>query len=61
MALADRANQYIDEKKPWALMKDPAAAKTVQDVCSMGINFFRILMIYLKPVLPKRQNKSNNF
>ena len=52
MALADRANQYIDEKKPWTLMKDPANKQMVQDVCSMGINLFRILMIYLKPVLP---------
>ncbi|MFZ2314333.1 MAG: methionine--tRNA ligase [Gammaproteobacteria bacterium] len=53
MALADKANQYIDEKKPWSLMKDPAQKQTVQDVCSMGINLFRQLMIYLKPVLPE--------
>lgn len=52
MALADRANQYIDEKKPWTLIKDPVQKQLVQDVCTMGINLFRILMIYLKPVLP---------
>ncbi|MBK8509635.1 MAG: methionine--tRNA ligase [Candidatus Competibacteraceae bacterium] len=52
MALADRANQYIDEKKPWALAKQPEAEADVQAVCSMGLNLFRVLMIYLKPVLP---------
>lgn len=52
MALADKANQYIDEKKPWSLMKDQSKKAEVQDVCSMGINLFRVLMIYLKPVLP---------
>lgn len=53
MTLADRANQYIDEQKPWLLIKDENKQKQVQDVCSMGINLFRILMIYLKPVLPQ--------
>ena len=52
MALADRANQYIDEKKPWALAKQPGAGAEVQAVCSMGLNLFRLLTIYLKPVLP---------
>ncbi len=52
MALADRANQYIDEKKPWALAKQPGAEADVQVVCSMGLNLFRVLMIYLQPVLP---------
>jgi methionyl-tRNA synthetase len=53
MALADRANQYIDEKKPWAAVKDPAKHQAVHDVCSMGIHLFRILTTYLKPVLPQ--------
>lgn len=53
MALTDRANQYIDEQKPWHLAKDPANKQAVQDVCSLGINLFRVLMIYLKPVLPE--------
>ncbi len=52
MTLADRANQYIDEKKPWALAKQPGAEAEVQAVCSMGLNLFRLLMLYLKPVLP---------
>lgn len=61
MALADRANQYIDEKKPWALVKDPANVTQVQDVCSMGINLFRVLMIYLKPVLPITAERVEKF
>ena len=52
MALADRANQYIDEKKPWALAKQTGAVTEVQNVCSMGLNLFRLLTLYLKPVLP---------
>ena len=52
MALADRANQYIDEKKPWALAKQTGAVTEVQAVCSMGLNLFRLLALYLKPVLP---------
>jgi len=52
MTLADQANQYIDEKKPWALIKNPDQRHAVQDICSVGLNLFRVLMIYLKPVLP---------
>ncbi len=52
MALADRANQYIDEKKPWVLAKNSQAAAEVVGVCTLGLNLFRALMIYLKPVLP---------
>ena len=52
MALADSANQYIDEKKPWALFKESGKEHLVQEVCSIGLNLFRVLMIYLKPVLP---------
>ena len=48
MALADRANQYIDEHKPWALAKEPGNEDTVQNVCSMGLNLFRVLITYLK-------------
>lgn len=51
MALADQANQYIDAKKPWVLSKQGDLA-AVQAVCSLGLNLFRVLMIYLKPVLP---------
>jgi methionyl-tRNA synthetase len=52
MAIADRANQYIDEKQPWVVIKDPARHAEVQDVCTIGINCFRQLVILLKPVLP---------
>ncbi|MBV1880830.1 MAG: methionine--tRNA ligase [Pseudomonadales bacterium] len=61
MALADRANQYIDEAKPWVLAKEEGKAPEVQDVCSTGINLFRLLMIYLKPVLPITAEKSETF
>lgn len=61
MALADRANQYIDEKKPWALIKDPHRSQEVQNVCSLGINLFRVLMIYLKPVLPETAKQVEHF
>lgn len=53
MALADLANQYIQEEKPWVLAKDPAQLPRVQAVCTLGLNLFRILTIYLKPILPK--------
>lgn len=52
MALADKANQYIDAKAPWVLVKDDTKQQEAHDVCSMGINLFRVLMHYLKPVLP---------
>ena len=52
MALADKANKYIDDKAPWVSVKDENLQQQTHDVCSMGINLFRILMTYLKPVLP---------
>ena len=53
MALADRANQYIDAAKPWVLVKNDDTRDQVQLICTQGLNLFRLLMIYLKPVLPK--------
>lgn len=61
MALADRANQYIDEHKPWVLIKQAGEEKTVQDVCSTGLNLFRVLITYLKPVLPKLAAEAEAF
>ena len=61
MALADRANQYIDSQKPWILAKDSAKAAAVQSVCTQGLNLFRVLMIYLQPVLPTMAAKSRAF
>ena len=52
MALADLANEYIAEQAPWTLAKDEANAEKVLDICSLGINCFRILMTFLNPVLP---------
>ncbi|NDB86850.1 MAG: methionine--tRNA ligase, partial [Alphaproteobacteria bacterium] len=53
MDAADLINQYIDSHKPWQLIKTPGNEKLVHEICSMGINLFRLLMIYLNPVLPK--------
>jgi methionyl-tRNA synthetase len=53
MALTDRANLYIDQHKPWLMAKDPARAAEVQAVCTQGLNLFRALAIYLKPVMPR--------
>ena len=61
IALADRANQYIDDKKPWVMAKDEALEDEVQAVCSVGINLFRALATYLKPVLPEMAEKSEAF
>jgi len=61
MALADRANQYIDEQKPWVKIKQPEFAQEVQDTCTQGINLFRILVIYLKPILPQMAAEAEAF
>ena len=61
ITLADRANQYIDEKKPWVMAKDETLADEVQNVCSVGVNLFRVLATYLKPVLPAMAEKSEAF
>lgn len=53
VALADRANPFVEENKPWELRKDPASAERLQDVCTIALNLFRQLAIYLAPVLPK--------
>lgn len=61
IALADRANQYIDEHKPWVLAKEEGKEEEVHAVCSTGLNLFRVLMTYLKPVLPAMADKAENF
>lgn len=61
MALADLANQYIDERKPWVLIKQEDQLQTVQDVCSLGLNLFRILMTYLKPIVPVMAENVESF
>jgi len=61
MAMADKANQYIDEHKPWVLAREEGNEQQVQNVCSDGINLFRILITYLKPIMPGLAEKSEKF
>jgi len=61
MALADKANQYIDEKAPWSLIKQEGQEQAVLDCCSVGVNLFRLLALYLKPVLPELAAKAEAF
>ena len=61
MALADRANQYVDAQKPWVLVKDDATRNDVQLICTQGLNLFRLLIIYLKPVLPQTSENTEAF
>ncbi len=61
MTLADQANQYIDEKKPWVLAKQGGQEQQLQDVCTVGLNLFRVLMVYLKAVLPVMAEKVERF
>ena len=61
MQCADKANEYIDDKKPWALAKVEGAEQEVQDICSVAINIFRQLMVYLAPVLPELTANAKEF
>ncbi len=61
MALADIANRYVDEKAPWVIAKQDGRETELQEVCSVSLNLFRILMTYLKPVLPQLAERSEAF
>ena len=61
MKLADKANQYIDDKKPWQLIKEEGSEQEVHEITSLAINLFRVLMTYLKPVLPEMAKQSEAF
>ena len=61
MALADEANRYIDEKKPWVMIKEPGRESEVQAVCTQGLNLFRVLIAYLAPVIPFTAGKASAF
>ncbi|MBT5103829.1 MAG: methionine--tRNA ligase [Porticoccaceae bacterium] len=61
MAQADAANEYIALKEPWKLNKDESQQQGVQDICSLGINLFRVLLTYLKPVLPAMAEAGESF
>ncbi|MFW0089349.1 MAG: class I tRNA ligase family protein, partial [Coxiella endosymbiont of Haemaphysalis japonica] len=61
MTLADYANQYIDGKKPWALITKAGQKKHIQSVCTQGLNLFKVLTTYLKPILPDVSEKVETF
>lgn len=61
MTFADKANQYINDKQPWVIAKSDKQSSELQAICSTGINAFRLLMIYLKPVLPAMAEKAEAF
>ncbi|MCQ8102742.1 methionine--tRNA ligase [Methylomonas sp. SURF-2] len=61
MALADKANQYIDDKKPWLIAKEAGKELELQQVCSVGLNLFRLLVVYLKPVIPSLAANAEQF
>jgi len=61
MALADRANQYIDREKPWLMAREPGREADVQAVCTQGLNAFRSLVTWLKPVLPRLAEAAETF
>jgi methionyl-tRNA synthetase len=53
MELADKVNAFVDENKPWEIAKDPEREADLQKVCSVTLEAFRLLSLYLKPVLPQ--------
>ena len=61
MVLAEHANTYINDAEPWVKIKDPDAALEVQQICTVGLNYFRIIVTYLCPVLPKLAEKTESF
>ncbi len=61
MILADQVNQYIDDRKPWVVAKQEGADAELQTICTTGLNGFRILLSYLKPVLPVMAEKAEAF
>ena len=61
MALADVANRYVDEQAPWVVAKQEGRDADLQAICSMGINMFRVLMTWLKPVLPSLTERTEAF
>ena len=61
MALADKANQYVNETEPWVIAKDPDQQARLHKVCTQGINMFRVLVYYLAPVVPEMAARSGAF
>jgi len=60
-ALADKANQYIDDKQPWVVAKQDGSDQQLQAICSVGINLFYVIACYLKPVVPEMVAKAEQF
>ncbi len=60
IALADAANPFVEEARPWTLRKDPAQAQRLQDVCTVALNLYRQLVVYLSPVLPELAEKTGH-
>tara|TARA_B100001175_G_scaffold63977_1_gene52160 strand:- start:29 stop:1678 length:1650 start_codon:yes stop_codon:yes gene_type:complete len=61
MSLADKANQYVDSKEPWVLIKQEGNEQAVQSICTTAINLFRILTIMLHPIIPGFTNQATDF
>lgn len=61
MALADVANRYVDEQAPWVVAKQEGRDADLQAICTMGLNMFRVLMTWLKPVLPQLAARAEAF
>ena len=61
MALADKANQYVNDAQPWVIAKDPEQVHRLHNVCTQGINMFRALVYYLAPVVPDLARRSGEF
>jgi hypothetical protein len=58
MALADKANRYVDDQQPWVLKRDPARTEQLREVCSVILNLFRQIVVYLSPVLPQLRQQT---
>lgn len=61
MLLADKANKYIDDKAPWVIAKEEGRDAELQTICSMALQLFRVLAIYLKPVIPQIIERAEAF
>ena len=61
MQLATKCNQFVNERKPWELIRDSARKQEAHEVCTLSLNVFRVLMIYLKPVVPSLVKRSEEF
>ena len=61
MTLADKTNRFLDEKKPWILIKDANRRSEVHEICSIGLDMFKTMMVFLKPVIPALGEKAEQF